>query len=485
MNRFQRRCAAVAMAIAVPVILAAAQPSHYGAWGLDLSGQDRSVGPGNDFFRYATGDYQDKVTIPPERASYGPQDELVQLTETRLRAVLEAASGADAKRSATERKVGAFYRSFMDEARIEALGAEPIQANLQQIRSAKTHQALAALMGRQNSDFFSAIFSVTVDGDAKNPTRHVVQIGQSGLGLPDPEYYLSDTFKAERAQYQRYIARLLLLAGWPDSEVRAAEILAFETRLASASWSASERRDADKTYNPVETAQLSRVAPGFAWADFLAAAGLRPDRVIVAEIGAVPKIAAIYAEPGMPTLQAWAAARLADNAAPYLAGPFADAFFEMREKTLTGQAEQGPRWKRAIRTVGGGHFFSPNRVDHFGNMGWAVGELYARRYFPPEAKKKMEALVAGLMATFKARTERSDWMSPSTKQQALRKLANFRIKVGYPDRARDYAGLDIRPDDLVGNVRRAAAFDWDGRVARLNAPVDRDAWMLTPQTSDA
>ena len=236
----------------------------------------------------------------------------------------------------------------------------------------------------------------------------------------------------------------------------------------------------------MSVAELQAFAPGFAWRTYFEAAGLgNVTRVIVSEKSAFPKLAAIYSSTPIELLKAWAAFNVADHAAPYLSRPFTAAFFEMREKTLSGQQQQKLRWKRAVHAVSGGDYLSDDRYDSFGNLGWGVGQLYTARYFPPESKAKVQELVANLKAAYHARIERLDWMSPPTKAEALKKLETYNVKVGYPDKPRDYAGLIIRDDDLLGNVRRAAAWDWAFYVRRLPGPVDPQEWDMTPQTNDA
>ena len=342
------------------------------------------------------------------------------------------------------------------------------------------------MMGRQNSDFEGGIFGIFIDVDLKDPSRYAVYLSQSGIGLPDRDYYLKPDFAAQKGKYQAYVAKLLHLLDWPDADKRAGEIVNFETRLAEASWTKAQQRDPIATYNPMSIAELEALAPNFAWRPFLAQAGLdKIDHVIVAEKSAFPKLASVFAETPIETLQAWQAFNIADHAAPYLSKAFADALFEMRNKTLSGQAEQQVRWKRGVHAVSGGDYGAGDRYDRFGNLGWAVGQLYTAKYFPPEAKAKIEELVANLKVAMHARIEALDWMGAATKVEALKKLDTYNIKVGYPDQPRDYSKVEIHDDDLAGNVRRAANADWAFYVNRLGGPVDRAEWTMTPQTNDA
>ncbi len=468
-----------------------AQPAtaspQYGRWGFDLSGADLKTNPGDDFFRYANGAWLDRVQIPGDKPAYSLRLAMSDTTEKRLHELLEdAAKSSEREPKSTAAKVGAFYKSFMNEAAVEKAGATPLKEDLAEVRAAKTRDALATLMGKQNADFFGAIFGIGIDVDIGDPSHYAVYLGQSGLGLPDRDYYLKPDFAEQKTKYQNFIAQLLKLIAWPEAEKRADEIVQFETKIAEASWTRAQQRDPVAIYNPTSLADLARLAPEFPWQPFLSAAGLgKIDRVIVAEKSAFPKIAAIFAATPVEVLQAWEAFNVVDHAAPYLAKRFADASFEMRNKTLSGQAKQQARWKRAVHSVSGGDYGTGERFDRFGNLGWAVGELYTAKYFPPEAKAKIEELVANLKMAMHARIEHLDWMSADTKVEALKKLDTYNIKVGYPEHPRDYSKVVVRDDDLVGNVRRAAAADWAFFVNRLAGPVDRTEWQMTPQTNDA
>jgi putative endopeptidase len=448
------------------------RPPHMGAWGFDLSGRDLSISPGADFFQYANGTYMKGLVIPPDRSGYGTFDSLQVLSENRVHALLDEAA-ADPSASGEEAKVAAFYSAFMDEARAEALDARPMASDLAAIRAAGTREALAALMGLSNKGFQGTFFDIGISADAKAPMRYAVYLGQSGLGLPDRDYYLESSFAAQKAKYEAYVAQMLRTIDWPDADVEAKAIVSMETRIAQASWPRAERRDRVKTYNAMSPAELARAAPGFPWASFLAAADLAGvDRVIVSENTAFPKIADIFAVTPIHTLQAWEAFTVVDNASPFLSKRFTDARFEFRNKTLSGQLEQRPRWKRAERAIDGG-------------LGEAVGKLYVARYFPPESKAKMEALIADLRVALAARIERVSWMSAATKAKAEQKLSMLNVKVGYPVKWRDYSALTVSPTDLYGDVLRSSDFEWMREVNRLNGPVDRTEWGMTPQTVNA
>ena len=443
-----------------------------GPWGFDMAGRDTATTPGKSFFEYANGTYMQKLQIPPDRSTFGAFNVLDELSKDRMRAVVDKAA-ANTTAAGAEAKVGALYRSFMDEAKVEALGAKPLAGDLAKVRAAKSRADVARLMGATAAGFGQSFFNPQVYDDAKDPLKYAVYLSQGGLTLPDRDYYLDAKFDPQRKAYEAYVAKMLGLAGWANPEANAKSIVAMETEVAKVSWTRAERRDDDKTYNPVETGKLAAFAPGFDWNAFLAGANLTAaKRVIVAENTAFPKIAAIYGKTDVETLKAWLAFTTVDQAAGYLSKDFDQAKFDFRGKTLSGTQAQTPRWKRGV-----------NLVDN--NLGEALGKLYVDAYFPPENKARMEALVGDIQTALRARIQKLEWMGPETKQKALEKLGKFTVKIGYPDKWRDYSALRIEDGDLYGNVEPASAFDWNFRVARLNQPVDRTEWEMTPATINA
>ena len=456
-------------ALPSPTDLAAAP--RMGAWGFDLAGRDTAIAPGADFYEYANGAYLQKLEIPADRSRFGAFDALNELSQSRMRAVVEAAASKPV--TGEEAKIGGLYRSFMDEGRIETLGAAPLARSLAGVKAARTRDDIARRMGNSVKGYGGSFFSVAISDDAKAPMRYAVYLGQAGLGLPDRDYYLDARFAAQKSAYEAYVARLLRLADWPQAESNAKAIVALETEIAKVSWTRAERRDEDKTYNPFKTEDLAAFAPGFNWNAYLEGADLGAVQgVIVAENTAFPKIAAIYGATPVETLRAWMAFSLIDNAAPYLSKAFDQAHHEFRDKTLSGQPQQRPRWKRGVALVDG-------------QIGEALGKLYVAAYFPPQSKAKMDLLVADIKTAMKGRIENLAWMGPETKAKALEKLSKFTVKIGYPEKWRDYTGLSIDDEDLYGNVERTAAFDWDFRVRRLDRPVDRTEWSMTPPTINA
>jgi putative endopeptidase len=464
---------------------AAGQPLYPPA-GLDMSAADLSVRPGDDFFQFANGAWIARTTIPADKPFMTEAQAVRDRTEAQLHDLMESASATAAHEpSAIEGKVGAFYKSFMNAPRIEELGLTPIAGELAGIRGVRTRTQLATLMGHSTRGFEGSFFQVGIDVDLKDTEHYAIYLQQGGLTLPDRDYYLSPTFVREKREFAAYVEQLLTLAHWPSPKEQAKAIVALETRIAKVSWTKAEQRDLPKLYNPASPSELAALAPGMPWASFLDGAGLAAKaRVIVGEKSAFPKIAEIYATTPLDTLKAWLAFTVEDAAAPYLAEAFDAARFKFRGHVLLGLKEPPVRWKRGVKAVSGGDC-GTEANDCFGTLNWAVGELYTARYFPPETKKSIESLVAEILLAYRHRIEKLDWMGEATRAEALKKLDTYVVKVGYPDHPRDYSGVVIRDDDLVGNVRRAAAADWAFYRGRSDGPVDKTDWTMTPQTVDA
>ena len=447
---------------------------RYGTWGFDLAGRDTSVRPGDSFMRYANGSALDRLEIPSDRTSYGSFNLLRELSDNRVKVMIDAlVARTDLVPGSDEQKIADAYRSYMDEDRIEALDAQPLQPYLAAIRAANTHDAMAVYMGSTQGRIGASIFGTGISIDQKAPTRYVVSTGQSGIGLPNRDYYLEARWADKKVLYQAYVARMLEMIGWENPAAAAEAIVAFETRIAEAHWTPIQNRNRDETYNEYTIDQLAAEAPGFAWQDYYTAIGVgEVPRLIVRQDTAMPKIAAIYAETPMDVIQAWQAFHSVDDAAPRLSRRFADAQWEFRSRDLSGQPMQRPRDKRGISFAEG-------------MLGEAVGRQYVAEYFPAESKAKMEELVANLRIALANRIRTYSWMSPETQAAAQEKLEKFTVKIGYPDKWRDYSGLEVRPDDLFGNTERAGAFQWQYQLNRLNQPVDKEEWGMTPQTVNA
>lgn len=465
----------LAAAASTPAPPPAASPppkASIGDFGLDLTAGKATVKPGDDFFGYASGNWFDRFQIPADRSSFGAFNELDDLSKNRVKEIIETAAASQPAPGSPAQKIGDYYAAFMDQQAIEAQGLAAVQQDLKRISSTNSRQDVATLFGTAG---FTSLFDLDLPPDLKNPDQYSVVISQSRLGLPDRDYYLKDDAKLKeiREKYTAYVEQILTLGGYPDPHARAKDIMAFETEAAKVQWPIEKRRDVDATYNPRTKAQLTAYAPGFAWQSFLDASEIGSrQNLVLSELTAVKDLAALFNHTPLPTLKSYLTFHYLSDHAAYLPKRFDDARFDFYGRALRGQPQQRERWKRAV-----------DEVD--AALGEQVGQLYVAKYFPPESKAKMQELVADLRTSLGERIDQLDWMTPETKSRAHEKLATFIPKIGYPDRWKDYSGLEVRRDDLIGNVRRAALWHWRYQVARLDKPVDRDEWQMTPQTINA
>ncbi len=451
--------------------MAGAAHSPFGAWGFDLAGRNTSVKPGDDFNEYANGTYLRTTEIPADKSRFGPFDVLYENAQSQLKSIIETSAANPANENA--RKVGALYASFMDEAKIEQLGATPLAADLAAVKAVTDHAGMARLMGESHSGFGGSLFGIDVFEDLKNPNLNSAYLGQGSLGLPDRDYYLKPDFAAQREAYLAYLTTTLTAIGWADPAKTAADILAFETKVADKQWTTVERRQIDKLYNPAKASDLATLAPGFDWAGFLAGAQVSDvDTLVLMENTAIPAIAQVFADTPIETLKAWQAFNVVDQASPYLSKAFVDARFDFRGKTLRGQPENRPRWNRGVALVDG-------------QLGEVLAQEYVRLHFPASSKAQMEALVGNIRDAMTERLKTLDWMSEPTREQALYKMSKFGVKIGYPDKWRSYDGLELKADDLYGNVERSSAFEWAYKRGKIGKPVDPLEWGMTPQTVNA
>jgi len=443
-----------------------------GDFGLDLSARNPQVRPGDDFFAYANGGWYDRFNIPDDKSSFGPFDRLDELSKERVRGIIERSTAAHAAPGTPEQQIGDYYAAYMDQAAIEANGLTPAEPDLQRIAAARTRADIARLFGEPG---FASLFDVQLPPDFKNPDRYCVFISESTLGLPDRDYYLKDdpTLQELRAKYIAYIAQMLTLGGVADAATKAQAIMAFETEAAKVQWPIEKRRDVDAIYNPRTKAQVLAYAPGFPWQAFLDPQQLGArEQLVLGELSAIRDLAALFGRTNEATLRDFLTFHYLSTHAPYLPKRFDEARFAFYGQAMRGQPQQRERWKRGV-----------DAVDDA--LGEAVGRLYVAEYFPPESKAQMQQLVADLEAALSERIDALDWMTPQTKTRAHQKLAAFTPKIGYPDKWKDYSALVVRRNDLLGNVRRAAEWDWNYQVARLDKPVDRGEWQMTPQEINA
>jgi putative endopeptidase len=438
--------------------------AHLGTWGVDLSSRDLSVKPGDDFQKYASGKWLAATEIPADKPGVGSFYDVFDMTQDQMKQLVTNAPA--------DSKYGAMYQSMMDEARVEQLGLAPLKQDLASAAAIKTKTDFARYMGTTNGRFGSSMFAFDLEPDTADAKMNAVYLYQAGLGMPNRDYYLKTQFKPQRDAYRVYVARTFRAIGQPNPAAAANRVLAFETAIAQKSWASADRRDIDKTNNPMSSAQLAKYAPGLPWAAFFAGAQIPPQkRMIVNENTGIRDIAAVYAKTPLTTLKEWEAFHTADDAAPYLNKAMVDSRFAYT-KTISGVKEQLPRWKRAVRLVDG-------------SLGELVGQDYVEKYFPPASKAKMVELVGNLKTAMADRIEHNGWMSAPTKKAALDKLSRMDVMVGYPDKFRDYSALEIKSDDLYGNVERASRFNADYDMVDLGKPVNHKKWGMNPQTVNA
>jgi putative endopeptidase len=444
--------------------------------GMMLEHFDTSVRAPDDLFRHVNGTWLKNTEIPADKSNYGSFTKLDDDAQVQLRAIIEEAAASKAnKPGSNEQKIGDYYASFMDEARLEKLGIEPIRAELARIDALESRDGLPDLLAHLGRIGARQPFGAYITQDGKNSTEYAVYFYQfAQLGMPDRDYYLSadDKFVKLREAYAGHVQRLLALAGDEKGAAQAPAVLALETRIAQKHWTRVESRDRDKTYNKVPVSELNALTPGFDWARMLSEGGIKVDSVIVMQPSAFTGFAGELAAAQLETVKAYLKFGLVSSFAPYLSAPFVGENFAFYSTTLRGVPENQPRWKRGVRAT----------EDALGEV---LGQIYVARHFPPEAKARMEVLVKNLMKAYENSIKELDWMGEETKRKALEKLSKFVPKIGYPNKWKDYSGLEVKADDLVGNVIRANRLEYAREIAKLGAPVDREEWFMTPQTVNA
>ncbi|HEX6167987.1 MAG TPA: M13-type metalloendopeptidase [Acidimicrobiales bacterium] len=443
--------------------------------GIAVDELSENVRPQDDLFRHVNSGWLTTVEIPPDRAAHGAFHVLRDQAELDVRAIAEEAAASDAPAGSDERKVGDLWASFMDVDGAEKRDAEPLADDLAAIRSVRSVAELVALLGRLQRHGTPGLVGWFVDNDGEDATRYIVNLVQDGLGLPDEAYYREDAYAEVRASYVEHVATMLRLVDEPDPDAAAARVMALETALAKGHWTTVDSRDALKTYNKHTLTALRALAPGLDWDVWLDGLGTPDgafDEVVVRQPGAVETAAGLLGEVPLADWQAWLTFHHVRAAAPFLSSRFVDANFAFYGTLLSGIPELRERWKRGVDVVEGA-------------LGEALGKLYVARHFPPEHKAHMDRLVGWLVEAYRVDIETLEWMSPETRRRALDKLAKFTPKVGYPETWRDYSALEIDRDDLLGSVRRAAAFEVDRNLAKIGRPIDRGEWHMTPQTVNA
>lgn len=442
--------------------------------GLLLAGFDRTVRPQDDLYLFTGGTWLASTAIPPDKSNYGTFGILTEQSELELRGIAERAAAQRSAPGTDAQKIGDFYASFMDVAAIDAAGITPLAAEFARIEAIRTRADLARFFGAAQRELVRTPIGYYVAQDQRDATRYIGILSQSGLSMPDRDYYLKDdaTHADYRAQHLAYIEKLLTLAGERDAAAQARRIAALETSIAKAHWSKVQNRDPVATYNKNTLASIGALAPALDWGAFFAGAGVPSDAIDVNQPTYVKGLAALAKSVPLADWKAYLRFQTLDVSAPYLGDAFALAHFEFHDRALRGVERQPERWLRGVRLL--------DRA-----IGELLGKLYVAENFRPQSKERMLELVNNLLRAFEVGIDELDWMTPATRLAAKEKLAKFTVKIGYPDRWRDYSALDIEAADLYGNLVRSSRYAFQYDVDKLGKPIDRDEWLMTPQTVNA
>ena len=439
----------------------------------DLSGFDRSVRPQDDLYRHVNGTWQRRTEIPDDKPSVGAFIELRDQAEAAVRELITRARAGDPE--AVESKIANLYASFMDEERIEALGASPLAPDLAEVDAVADVPGLVRHLGRMIRRGAGGLVGVDVDADPGDPERQLVFVGQSGLGLPDEEYYRDDQHASIRGKYLEHVRTMLSLAGFEDAEEQARAVVELETRIASRHWDKVTVRDLTKMYNPMSFEELAASGTVLDWR-LLAEGAELPGTALSTVVNAQPSfftgVEELLVDELLPAWRSWARWHLVSARASYLSSAFVEEDFAFYGTVLSGTPRLKDRWKRGVELVNG-------------VLGEAVGELYVAAHFSPTAKERMDELVANLLEAYRVSITGLDWMTEETRQEALKKLSQFTPKIGYPELWKDYSSLRISPEDLVGNRVRTTEFRLAELVRKAGNPVEKHEWLMTPQTVNA
>lgn len=444
--------------------------------GIDHQYFDQNVKGNDDFYQHVNGGWLKNTEIPADKSRWGTFDILHEESLKQLHDIVDELSKQQLVEGSSEQKVASLYANFMDEKSIEALGIQPIQAEITNVDALKSKKDIAQLAAHFSRIGVTSPFDVGIDQDMKNSTEMVAMLGQSGLGLPDRDYYLKNDakFKKIRSQYLKYIEKTLTLAGDKQAAQHAQGILKLETQIAKIQWSNVQNRDVTKLYNIYKTQDLAKLSPKIDWQTYLEKQELS-DKIKTIQVIQPSYFKGLSPIVDNTSLEVWKAYfkfHLVSDFSSLLSQAFVDNSFDFYSKQLREIKEQKPRWKRGVQLVEG-------------TLGESLGQIYVKKYFSAEKKQRMEVLVQNLMKAYSQSIDKLDWMSPTTKVQAQKKLASFAVKIGYPNKWRDYSALEIKNNDLIGNVIRSREFEHQYALNKLGKPVDRDEWGMTPQTINA
>ncbi len=444
--------------------------------GIDISGFDKSVRPQDDIYQYVNGAWLERTEIPADKSNYGAFTVLFDKSQVDLKVIIEeSAYATDKKEGTDEQKVGDFYLSFMDSNLTDKLGLAPLAEELKRIQSVTNRDELLELIAYLKKVNIQVPFDFWIDQDMKQSDQYISYINQGGLGLPDRDYYFEgdEKFQNIRDKYVTYVSDLFSLAKIPEADKKAAQIMKMETELAKGHWTRVENRDRDKTYNKYSIKKLEMLTPSFRWSEYIKAADIgNIENMIVRQPSYFEHLNRIYNKFSLADWKNYLTYKLITGSAEFLSKDYVDLDFDFYGKTLSGIEKNRPRWKRAVSGI--------NNV-----LGEVVGKVYVKKHFKPEAKTRMVTLVENLRESYAERIKQLDWMSPATKEEALKKLSRFVAKIGYPDKWKDYSKLVIKKDDLVGNYRRSNVVEYEREISKLGKPIDRDEWHMTPQTVNA
>ncbi|MDE0480930.1 MAG: M13 family metallopeptidase [Gammaproteobacteria bacterium] len=448
-----------------------------GSFGIDLSNQDTSVRPGDDFFRFANGLWLDSFELPADRSDYGSFSVLADRSDERVRSIIEDLADMEPTQGSIEQKINDYFLSFMDTGRLNELGISPLLPGLAAVDSIADMEQLIGAFGRAQLENTASPFVFFIGADRSDPDRHQLVLTVMPLSLPDRDYYLVDTeeYQRVREEFTAHIARILDFAEIPDSAAKAESILALETAIAEHLWPRAQRRDRDLTYNPMNWDEFVAEYPGFDWEAYFAAAGIGglEDLNVNYPSTMAPVIALVNDVP-LEDWKSYMSYRLINDSAGVLSEEIDRESFRFYATVLRGVPEQRERWERGVA-----------RVGSRGGLGEAVGQIYVERHFPESAKEQMQDLVENLRAALRQSIEQNDWMGPLTKEEAYLKLEAFRPKIAYPDVWEDLSAIEITRDSLFDNARNVREFRYRDEIERIGQPTDREEWGMTPQTVNA